>query len=485
MRALEDLGYTNLVHLTTSGEGEVYTCEKQGKKFIIKVVGALKNEQLEMLKRVNKLHSEYFPRIFDIISREGKTIIIREFITGTTLAEDIRKNMCFSYPRAREIVLDISNALRELHSMQPHPIVYRDLKPDNIIITPDGKAKLIDFGIARYYKQEATRDTLLAGTKGYTAPEVLAGMQSDVRSDIYSLGLLFYELLSGKSLRDPPYQIRPVAENNEFVPDYVDEIIAKAADINQTNRYSSIEEFVYDLENKKEIKQAQKRKKRKKRITIAIAVILGLSAILSMLFLFDEKVETLLALDFEDERDIYHIEGYRDAQPRFYVKDGVLNITDDGCNLEYMPANGMLVHVRLKTSPTCGMIGVGRYRIGPALEFECIYYDEKQNLDMTTWYRDLQGTPVVNAGQWLDFIIYTNKQNTAVYAFVCDNESQNIAYTAYQIPEFFDEDVFPVEMMVWIEDKNDYFIVDSIHIVEGSLKHYLKENMPAYTRHRS
>jgi hypothetical protein len=104
---------------------------------------------------------------------------------------------------------------------------------------------------------------------------------------------------------------------------------------------------------------------------------------------------------------------------------------------------------------------------------------------MTTWYRDLQGTPVVNAGQWLDFIIYTNKQNTAVYAFVCDNESQNIAYTAYQIPEFFDEDVFPVEMMVWIEDKNDYFIVDSIHIVEGSLKHYLKENMPAYTRHRS
>ena len=64
MRALENLGYSNFVHLTTSGEGEVYTCEKQGKKFILKVVDVLKSEQLEMLKRVNKLHSEYFPRIF-------------------------------------------------------------------------------------------------------------------------------------------------------------------------------------------------------------------------------------------------------------------------------------------------------------------------------------------------------------------------------------------------------------------------------------
>ena len=209
--------------------------------------------------------------------------------------------------------------------MHPHPIVYRDLKPDNIIITPDGRAKLIDFGIARYYKQEATRDTLLAGTKGYTAPEVMAGMQSDERSDIYSLGLLFYELLSGKSLRDSPYQIRPVAENNEFVPDYVDEIIAKAADINQINRYSSIEEFVYDLENKKEIKQAEKSRTRKKRIVITALVILGLSAILSMPFLSGEKVETLLELDFEDERDIYYIGGYQNPQGRFNVKDGILD----------------------------------------------------------------------------------------------------------------------------------------------------------------
>jgi serine/threonine-protein kinase len=149
--------------------------------------------------------------------------------------------------------------------MKPHPIIFRDLKPDNIIITPDGHLKLIDFGIARYYKEEATRDTMLAGTKGYTAPEVMAGMQSDERSDVYSIGLVFYELLSGKSLQYPPYQIRPVAENNEFLPDYLDEIIAKATNINQTERYASIDEFIYELENIKDIKVRQKKEKRKRR----------------------------------------------------------------------------------------------------------------------------------------------------------------------------------------------------------------------------
>ena len=86
------------------------------------------------------------------------------------------------------------------HNLEPNPIIHRDLKPDNILISEEDDVFLIDFGISRYYKEEVTRDTVLAGTKGYTAPEVLAGMQSDNRSDIYSIGLIFYEMLTGKNL---------------------------------------------------------------------------------------------------------------------------------------------------------------------------------------------------------------------------------------------------------------------------------------------
>jgi len=235
MKELEQRGYFHITHLATGGEGNVYTCEKDGEKYIAKFISMLDPEQLDILKSINALRSEYFPKIIEILNIEGKTVIIREYIEGTTLADEIKKNNSYSFFRAKEIIFEICNALRALHTMKPHPVIYRDLKPENIIITRDGKVKLIDFGIARYYKQESVRDTVLAGTKGYTAPEVMAGMQSDERSDIYSVGLLLYELLSGRSLQDPPYQIRPVAENNEYLPDYIDEIIAKATDINQTN----------------------------------------------------------------------------------------------------------------------------------------------------------------------------------------------------------------------------------------------------------
>ncbi|MDD5016867.1 MAG: serine/threonine-protein kinase [Eubacteriales bacterium] len=487
MKEVEQRGYINVTHLAAGGEGNVFTCEKQGVKFLVKVIAVLEPEQLEILKSINALRNDFFPKIIEIFNTGENTIIIREYIEGTTLHDEIKKNEHFSYGRAKEIIFDVCSTLRALHSMKPHPIIYRDLKPENIIVTPDGKVKLIDFGIARYYKQESVRDTVLAGTKGYTAPEVMAGMQSDERSDIYSIGLLFYELLSGKSLQNPPYQIRPIAENNEYMPDYIDEIIAKATDINQTNRYATIDAFVYELENIKEIKAAEERKKKKRKVfaAISIIVVLAVAAILIAPLLFGEKVEMLLELNFDDEQDISYISGYQDTEGRFEVSDGVLNVVHDGCNLEYMPANGMLVHFRLKTSNPGGAIGLSQYRINPSLEFECIYYNEEQNVDMTTWNKKLSGMPIVNTGQWLDFILYTNETNSAVYAIICDNESRNIAYTAYQIPEFFDENTFEVVMMAFFDDNSNYMMIDYINIAEGSLRQYLNENIAAYAQHRS
>ncbi len=489
---IEQRGYTKIAHLKTGGQGDVYTCEKQGTAYLVKVVDLLEEEQLDVLKGINALGNDFFPRIIEIINSGKKTIIIREFIKGTTLHDEIEKNEVFSYRRAKEIIFDICSAIRALHALKPRPIIYRDLKPENVIITPEGKIKLIDFGIARYYKTESTRDTVLAGTKGYTAPEVMAGMQSDERSDVYSIGLVFYELLSGKSLQDPPFQIRPIAENNEYIPDYTDEIIAKATDINQTNRYATIDEFVYDLENIKLIKEKHKSKKKRKTVIAVLLAIIFLAVAAALLFplFFGEKVETLLALEFEDENDINYLS--MDSKERIEISGGTLNVKD-WCGLKYRPKNGMLVHFKVKTSDPGGSLGLSQYRLNPSLQFECIYYDEQKNTDITTWEKQMQGFPIVNSQQWLDIILYTNEQNSAVYAVICDNESRKIAYIAYQIPEFFNEEstyiekdkTFYVEMMTFFESEDNFLTIDYINISQGSLKQYLKENMAAYAQHRS
>ena len=127
MKELEQNGYSHITHLAAGGEGNVYICEKGGGKFIAKVTSMLDPEQLNILKSINTLRSEHFPRIIDFIADDEKTIIIREYIEGTTLSEEIKKNGSFSYKRAKEVVFDVCTALRVLHAMKPHPIIYRDL----------------------------------------------------------------------------------------------------------------------------------------------------------------------------------------------------------------------------------------------------------------------------------------------------------------------------------------------------------------------
>ena len=248
MKIFTDKGYTYKKHLSTGGEGEVHLIKSVDKQFVAKILPILNQSSIDVIGSIQRLNISGIPKLHEIFDYEDKTVIIRDYIEGTTLYDEINKNEFLSLKRAKTITLKICEILSKLHRAKPQPIIYRDLKPENIIITPDGDVKLIDFGIARYYKLESTRDTVLAGTKGYTAPEVMAGMQSDVRSDVYSAGLLFYEMLTGKNLLIPPFQIRPVSESNELLPEYIDIIIQKSTDLNQTNRYKTIEEFVKAIE---------------------------------------------------------------------------------------------------------------------------------------------------------------------------------------------------------------------------------------------
>ena len=137
------------------------------------------------------------PKIYDIIDDSGNIYVVMDYVEGQSLSQKFKS----SGPLPEKDVIDwakqLSNVLGHLHSRKPYPIIYRDMKPDNIMLTPENKIKLIDFGIAREYKVENTTDTTNLGTRAFAAPEQIAGKQTDARTDIYSLGVITYVLISG------------------------------------------------------------------------------------------------------------------------------------------------------------------------------------------------------------------------------------------------------------------------------------------------
>lgn len=248
MDAILDRGYTVRQKIAAGGEGRIYLCEKDGEVYVLKVIMRIGIAQQDTIERIGGLGSPYFPHIHTIIHDDNNTYIIREYIEGNTLKEELDRNGSLSFPRAREIFFALCEAVRILHHAKPEPIIYRDMKPDNIIITPDGEVRIIDFGIARIHKANADRDTCLAGTYGYTAPEVMGGFQSDERSDVYSLGVILYEMLSGRRIEESPYQIRPLVENAPYLPTGLDKIIAKATDQKQICRYAGVDDLMRAVE---------------------------------------------------------------------------------------------------------------------------------------------------------------------------------------------------------------------------------------------
>ena len=243
MDIFEKKGYRIIQPLASGGEGQVFICEKGGVRFILKIMPCMDFRQREILSQIDTLASGFFPHVHEIFSDEKHTYFIRAYIEGNTLREELQQNRPLSYPRAMHIFNKLCEALNLLHHASPQPIVLRDLKPENIILTPDGGVFIIDFGIARHYSPLASRDTIPAGTKGYTAPEAITGFQSDPRSDVYSLGIVLYEMLSGKSLSDPPFQLRPLSECGVFAPASLDRILTKAADPRPICRYTNVSAF--------------------------------------------------------------------------------------------------------------------------------------------------------------------------------------------------------------------------------------------------
>jgi len=271
--------YRILGILGQGGMSTVYLAEnvKLGTLWAIKEINKASNSMVDLLVEPNmlkKLKHPALPRIFDIFEDDRSIYIIEDYIEGTPLDKKLIR--CGKIPE--EIVVmwakEICDVLLYLHSIRPNPIIYRDMKPSNIILTKEGKIKLIDFGIAREYKIESANDTAYIGTRGYAAPEQYGAAQTDVRTDIYGLGVTLYHILTGKSPKEPPFEIRPIREFDEGLSVGMEYIIEKCTKPNPSQRYQSVEELMEALESLNKFDAQHGKKYRIRKLKAAIMMLL-------------------------------------------------------------------------------------------------------------------------------------------------------------------------------------------------------------------
>lgn len=266
--------YKVLNKIGQGGMSVVYLAmnEKANKQWAIKEVRKDGVKDYEVVKQglivetdlLKKLNHPNLPSIIDVIDSDDTFLIVMDYIEGKPLLDYVENNG----PQRQEDVIEWSKQLCDvmgyLHSREP-AIIYRDLKPGNIMLRPDGRIMLIDFGTAREFKERNIADTVCLGTIGYAAPEQFGGHgQTDARTDIYGLGATMYHLITGTSPCDPPYKILPIRDIDPRLSSGLEKIILKCTQQDPNDRYQSCEELMYDLNNYDKIDDMYRKSLKKK-----------------------------------------------------------------------------------------------------------------------------------------------------------------------------------------------------------------------------
>lgn len=297
---LIDGRYKILRKLGEGGMSVVYLAvnEKVNKHWAIKEV---KKEGVENFETVHqrllteadilkRLHHPNLPDIVDIIENEETFLLVMDYIEGRQLESIVQEYG----PQNEETVVNwgkqLCDVLSYLHSQNP-PIIYRDMKPANVMLQKDGKVVLIDFGTAREFKESQAEDTLCLGTCGYAAPEQYKGQgQSDIRTDIYCLGVTLYYLLTGHNPICKPYEIYPIRYWNTNLSSGLEMIILKCTRKNPSKRYQSCEELQQELSHYYKLDiEYQKSQKIKKLMLFCFLGLTIVSGFLSLVFYREEK----------------------------------------------------------------------------------------------------------------------------------------------------------------------------------------------------
>ena len=231
--------------------------------------------ETDMLKR---LHHAYLPSIVDVIDKDDSFLIVMDYVEGNSLNKALKEYG----PQPQEYVIEwgkqLCDVLGYLHSREP-AIIYRDMKPGNIMLKPDGNICLIDFGTAREYKEGSIEDTQCLGTRGYAAPEQYGGQgQTDARTDIFCLGATLFHLVTGVNPAAPPYEMKPITQIDPTLSTGLEQILLKCTQNDPDKRYQSCAELMYDLEHYDEMDVSARKKQKRK--------LFGFLAVAAMAVLF-------------------------------------------------------------------------------------------------------------------------------------------------------------------------------------------------------
>lgn len=286
MEQLINNTYRILEIIGKGGMSTVYKAEhvRLGTIWAVKQVSKNQKAKFDFLAEANilkKLQHPMLPKIVDIFEDNHYLYVVEDYVAGDNLETVLKRQIKFDEKIGLIWFKRIAECLGYLHNQKPNPIIYRDMKPSNIMIQPDGNLKLIDFGIAREYKEEAIADTTFVGTKGYMAPEQAGKAQSDARTDIYSLGVTMYHILSGKSPYEPPYRFIPIRELNPELSVGIETIIDRCIQQEPEDRYASTKELIEDLDHIYRFEETyQKFIKRKRYRKLKLWLMGGMSIIL-------------------------------------------------------------------------------------------------------------------------------------------------------------------------------------------------------------
>ena len=275
-------GGMSIVYLAMNERANKQWAIKEVRKDGVQNFQAVKQGVIAETEMLKKLNHPNLPSIVDVIDGDGTLLIVMDYIEGRHLESVVTEYGAQSQEDVLQWAKQLCDVLAYLHSRKP-PIIYRDMKPSNIMLKPDGKVVLIDFGIAREFKENSGADTTCLGTQGYAAPEQYGGRgQTDARTDIYCLGATLYHLLTGHNPNEPPYALYPIRYWNPRLSSGLEKIILKCTQKNPYDRYQNCGELMHALEHYKELDTAYRRKQTLKwRIflcTVVLTALFGMAA---------------------------------------------------------------------------------------------------------------------------------------------------------------------------------------------------------------
>ena len=286
---------------------------------------SVNRQEVDILKN---LHHSYLPQVLDFLEADGAVYTVMSYIPGKSFSELLNEGQKFTQKQLIRWGMQISSALNYLHSQKP-PIIHGDIKPANIMLTPEGNICLIDFNIAFYLDDT----TILGYTNGYTSPEqyimVLSSKSSqtlpghskiDERTDIYSVGATFYHLVTGQKLSDCRQKIDK-SLLIECIGDTFAQVIEKAVKINPEERYQSALEMFRAFES-----ITKKDKRYRRLLAVQLGTRLGLVTLMACFIilggygihqirlertakyneLVKEQIELRNDSDYEQQEEVYH-----------------------------------------------------------------------------------------------------------------------------------------------------------------------------------